>query len=115
MKLNVLIAIAGLGLASCADPASGPAASAPTPPPTGMATAPDAPPSEPPMVVGMANPASVHCGEVGGRSEIRDGADGQYGVCVFEDGRQCEEWTLLQDGVCTAPAVAPDAASLSEG
>lgn len=55
--------------------------------------------------IGMANPASVHCAEAGGRSEIRTQADGgQYGVCVFEDGRQCEEWALFRDKTCVAPA-----------
>ena len=55
--------------------------------------------------VGLANPASVHCGKAGGRSEIRTQADGgQYGVCVFDDGRQCEEWALLRDNRCVAPS-----------
>lgn len=55
--------------------------------------------------VGMANPASVNCAQQGGRSEIRTAADGgQYGVCVFNDGRQCEEWALLRDNRCVAPS-----------
>jgi len=57
-----------------------------------------------PTRIGMPNPASVHCAETGGRSEIRTAADGgQYGVCVFADGRQCEEWALMRDKQCVAP------------
>ncbi|WP_442582757.1 putative hemolysin [Mesorhizobium sp. ASY16-5R] len=53
---------------------------------------------------GMANPASVHCGEIGGRSEIRTAADGsQYGVCNMPDGRVCEEWALFRDNKCVPP------------
>ncbi|MGW8706507.1 putative hemolysin [Brevundimonas sp. NPDC055814] len=60
-----------------------------------------------PQAVGMANPASVHCGQEGGRSEIRrDAQGGEYGVCIFEDGRQCEEWALFRDKRCVAPPAA---------
>lgn len=60
----------------------------------------------PTPTVGMPNPASVHCVQQGGRVDIRNGAAGQYGVCVFQDGRQCEEWALFRDGRC-APAAPP--------
>lgn len=30
---------------------------------------------------------------------MRDNKLGQYGVCLFEDNRQCEEWALLR-GQC---------------
>lgn len=64
-------------------------------------------PADPPSV-GMANPASVHCVRQGGRVDIRNGPGGQYGVCVFQDGRQCEEWALFRDGRCVAaPARTP--------
>lgn len=64
-----------------------------------------APPKSAPETpgVGMANPASVHCGRQGGRTEIRRGEAGEYGVCVLPDGRQCEEWALFRDGRCVAP------------
>ena len=63
-----------------------------------------APQADEPQMIGMANPASVHCKEAGGRSEIRTRTDGaQYGMCVFNDGRQCEEWALLRDNRCVAP------------
>ena len=47
-----------------------------------------------------ANPASVHCAEVGGRLVIeKSPAGGEFGVCYFEDNHQCEEWALLR-GKC---------------
>lgn len=48
------------------------------------------------------NPASQKCVAQGGTLEIRTKSDGsQYGVCYFEDNRQCEEWALLR-GDCPA-------------
>ena len=50
---------------------------------------------------GLANPASVYCGEQGGTVDIRTGDDGgQYGVCVFPDGSECDEWALYR-GECS--------------
>jgi hypothetical protein len=47
--------------------------------------------------VGRANPASVNCAQQGGTLAIETrGDDGQYGVCYFEDNRQCEEWALFR-------------------
>ncbi|HNW55685.1 MAG TPA: DUF333 domain-containing protein [bacterium] len=55
--------------------------------------------------VGLANPASTNCIEKGGRLEIKTKTDGgQYGVCYFEDNRQCEEWALLR-GECPVGGV----------
>jgi hypothetical protein len=56
-----------------------------------------------PRGVGLANPASTNCLQLGGRSEIRNGAQGQYGVCIFADGRVCEEWALFRDARCVRP------------
>ena len=54
----------------------------------------------PPPDVGIANPASQNCTAVGGTLQIESRADGgQFGVCYFEDNRQCEEWALLR-GEC---------------
>ncbi|GAA0642685.1 putative hemolysin [Brevundimonas lenta] len=54
--------------------------------------------------LGMANPASVNCVNQGGSHQVRRSASGdEYGVCVFTDGRQCDEWTLLRDKRCVAP------------
>jgi putative hemolysin len=48
----------------------------------------------------LANPASVNCENKGGKLIIKKRGDGgQYGICVFEDNRQCEEWTLFR-GEC---------------
>jgi putative hemolysin len=74
------LALAGLGLALAAcnpDPV-------PSPPPTAA----------------LANPASENCIAKGGELRIETaGGGGQYGVCLFEDNRQCEEWALLR-GEC---------------
>ncbi|HXZ79404.1 MAG TPA: DUF333 domain-containing protein [Terriglobales bacterium] len=49
----------------------------------------------------LANPASVNCGKRGGKTVIRKKADGsEYGVCVFPNGAECEEWALLR-GQCS--------------
>jgi putative hemolysin len=50
--------------------------------------------------IGMANPASVYCEEQGGTLDIRDTDAGQYGVCVFPDGSECEEWAFFR-GECS--------------
>jgi len=56
--------------------------------------------------IGMANPASVYCTENGGYSKIRTAEDGgQYGVCVFDDGTECDEWAYFR-GECQ-PSDAP--------
>ena len=50
--------------------------------------------------VGMANPASVNCVDKGGQLQIQQRGDGgEYGICYFEDNRQCEEWSLMR-GEC---------------
>ena len=52
----------------------------------------------------LANPASRHCAEQGGTLVIERNPTGdQYGVCVFTDNYQCEEWALLR-GECRAVA-----------
>lgn len=49
----------------------------------------------------IANPASVHCIENSGILEIRTSEDGsQYGVCVFSNGSECEEWAFFK-GECS--------------
>lgn len=55
--------------------------------------------------VGMPNPASVHCKDLGGTLEIRTGKDGgQFGVCTLPDGKVCEEWALFRDKKCVTPS-----------
>lgn len=48
----------------------------------------------------LANPASVRCIEQGGALRMDRRPDGgQFGVCVFADNYQCEEWALFR-GEC---------------
>jgi len=66
--------------------------------------------------VDMANPASVFCQEQGGQLEIRTGADGgQFGVCLFADGSECDEWAFFrgecQPGQTPAATVEPEVAN----
>jgi len=77
----------------------------------------------------LANPASENCVATGGWLVIETAPGGQYGVCVFEDNRQCEEWALLRGantrqqtastpeaGTCTLPGASTcDALALYEG
>ncbi len=51
-------------------------------------------------VANLPNPASVYCEEHGGKVEIRKDPQGnEYGVCVFPDGSECEEWSFYR-GEC---------------
>jgi putative hemolysin len=48
----------------------------------------------------LANPASQNCVKQGGTLTIERRPDGgEYGVCVFTDNYQCEEWALFR-GEC---------------
>ena len=45
----------------------------------------------------LANPASVNCVKKGGKLIIEKRGDGgEYGLCLFEDNMQCEEWAMLR-------------------
>lgn len=45
----------------------------------------------------ISNPASVFCSEKWWKLEIQKRGDGwEYGVCYFEDNRQCEEWAMFK-------------------
>lgn len=48
----------------------------------------------------LANPASQNCVAKGGKVDIREGKNGQYGVCVFPNGKECDEWALYK-GQCS--------------
>jgi putative hemolysin len=53
----------------------------------------------------IANPASENCVRQGGTLAIQTRGDGgEYGICVFPDNKQCEEWALLR-GDCPAGGV----------
>jgi len=54
-------------------------------------------PATPSTNAGMANPASTFCVKNGYKVEIRKNADGsEYGVCIFTDGKECEEWKFFR-------------------
>jgi uncharacterized protein len=63
-------------------------------------------PQERKQVLGMPNPASVLCEQRGGHIEMRGDeskrSDSLVGMCVFDDGSECEEWALFR-GECHAP------------
>jgi putative hemolysin len=45
----------------------------------------------------LVNPASQNCVKQGGTLTIESRPDGgQYGICVFTDNYQCEEWALFR-------------------
>lgn len=74
--MNAAVAGVGMVLAGCASTAQPPAAG---------------------PAVGMANPASVYCVELGGKSVIEtDSAGGQTGICHLPDGTKVEEWALYR-------------------
>jgi putative hemolysin len=66
----------------------------------GCATASDKVINKQDSKVGIANPASTNCINKGGTLNIqKGGSGGEYGICIFEDNRQCEEWALFR-GEC---------------
>lgn len=44
--------------------------------------------------IGMANPASVYCEQLGGKTEIVEAKEGQQGICMLPSGEKIEEWLL---------------------
>jgi hypothetical protein len=50
-------------------------------------------------MVGLANPASQFCEDQGFTLEMREDENGTYGVCIFPDGSECEEWAYY-NGDC---------------
>ena len=53
---------------------------------------------------GLANPASVYCGEHGGKLKIKKDISGnESGICVFSDDTRCEEWKYFR-GECQSGA-----------
>lgn len=44
----------------------------------------------------IANPASEHCVEKGGKLEIVGSESGEKGMCHLPDGRVVEEWELFR-------------------
>lgn len=52
--------------------------------------------SQQPKQVGVANPASAYCQEVGGTLSIENISAGQIGMCSLPDGSKVEEWELFK-------------------
>jgi putative hemolysin len=60
----------------------------------------------------MPNPAAVYCEENDGRVEIRkDEAGNEYGLCLFPDGSECDEWAYFR-GECSPGDSLADNANL---
>ena len=53
-------------------------------------------PSQGPGMVGMANPASVYCTQLGGKLRMEKTAAGEHGICMLPDGSEIEEWALFR-------------------
>ena len=64
---------------------------------TGCNNQPNNPASSPSS--GIANPASVNCIQKGGTLEMRTNTAGVYGICIFNDGSECDEWEYFR-GTC---------------
>jgi len=87
---TLLVWIASLALAACAANQATPTAASAEP----VATLTNEPSAQ------MANPASENCLQQGGNLTIEKRGDGgEFGVCTFEGGLQCEEWALF-NGDC---------------
>jgi putative hemolysin len=64
----------------------------------------------------IANPSSVNCEQKGFRMETRTSDDGsQYGVCIFPDGSECEEWAFLRGecGPASGSSTTPDGSQIA--
>ncbi len=51
--------------------------------------------------IGVPNPASFYCQEMGYNLEMKETDAGTQGICVFPDGSECDEWDFLA-GRCGA-------------
>lgn len=49
--------------------------------------------------IGMPNPASFYCQEMGYELEMRETDQGTVGFCIFPNGAECEEWEFFE-GSC---------------
>ena len=48
--------------------------------------------------IGMPNPASFYCQEMGYELEMLETDQGTEGICIFPNGAECEEWEFLAGG-----------------
>ncbi len=86
----ILILFVGLLLVGCQG-------SKPQPTPTPFIESFD---GEADQFIGIPNPASFYCQEMGYELDLRDSDDGTAGICIFPDGKECEEWDFLS-GSCS--------------
>ncbi len=64
----------------------------------------------------MPNPASAYCEEQGGTLDIRtDVEGGQFGVCIFADGSECDEWAYFRGECAPAAEASTGAAEAAPG
>jgi uncharacterized protein len=53
--------------------------------------------ASPDAALALANPASVFCGDSGGKSVIlRDATGAEFGICILPDGELVEEWAYYR-------------------
>ena len=62
---------------------------------TALAACDDTP--SPDTTTQLANPAATFCIESGAQYEIRDGDNGQSGVCILPDGREVDAWEYFRE------------------
>jgi putative hemolysin len=104
MKAKVFWALLCLLGTSCTQITINPAAT----------TLPEAPTTQPTMET-LPNPASAYCEQQGYTLEIRSAADGsQFGVCIFPDGSECDEWAYFRNECKPAGAETPTATPMPE-
>lgn len=97
MARNVILGALALLCCACLLGAgcttTGPAQTTPTP----TSTTPPVTPTETGTVIGMPNPAAAWCQEQGYGYEIRkDAAGSEYGVCIFGNGTEADEWAVYR-------------------
>lgn len=51
---------------------------------------------QPEKPIGMANPASVYCAEVGGKTIIKKTPEGDAGYCQLPSGEVVDEWDFYR-------------------
>ncbi|HEY1844417.1 MAG TPA: DUF333 domain-containing protein [Buttiauxella sp.] len=51
---------------------------------------------KPPQVIGMPNPASVYCKDMGGELRSVKTDLGERGDCILPSGERVDEWTLYR-------------------
>lgn len=80
LRIFLLTMFVAVLLSACAPPATGP--------------------SQPQENNSAPNPAAVYCSDQGYQYEIRkDDQGNEYGVCIFDDGTECDAWAYFR-GEC---------------